>query len=81
MHRIPFRLRFAESGIVIEAYLDERLSFAQNFSMLEEISSCRFGNCVIYEPNKKIFLEENIPLKEFRFSGFPCLLIFTPGNV
>ncbi len=81
MHRIAFRLCFVESGIVKEAYLDERLSFAENFVMLSEISGCRFENGVIYEPNKKIFLDENIPLKEFHFSGFPCLLIFTPGNV
>ena len=62
---------------VIEAYLDQRLSFQENFACLQQLTKEDLSKAIVYDPNKKLFLDDSIPLKEFRISYFMLLELFT----
>ena len=76
MRRIPVRLKMVKSGTFIEAFLDDRLSFRENLSLLDELTSEDTADAEVYDPYKKIFLDRNIRLSEFGFSGFILLHLF-----
>ena len=76
MHRKLFRFVEVTDMRVCEVALDERLSFTENLKLLERIIHRDLSSSEIYDPYKKIFLERNIPLKEFGFEGFTLLYLF-----
>ena len=76
MHEILIRFRFIARDMTIECVLDERLSFKENFSLLQQISDIDCRKIVIYDPEKKIFLKEDLPIKEFNIGRFILLYVF-----
>ena len=76
MHRIPIRFRIVLTGEVLEVCFDERLSFLQNMEFLNRISEKKIPDFRVYDPYKKIFLDRNIPLKEFHIETFRLFLLF-----
>ncbi len=76
MHRILIRFRIVCTGEILEVSFDERLSFFQNMGLLNRILDPKIPDFRIYDPYKKIFLDRNIPLKEFRIETFRFFLLF-----
>ena len=76
MHKVLFRLVDVSNKKTAEVSLDERLSFKENFKILEMILNMRLKEAMVYDPYKKIFLDRNIPLKSFGFKGFVLLYLF-----
>ncbi len=76
MHRIAMRLKEVRNGRITEAFLDDRMSFRENFILLEEIAGINIHDAEVYDPYKKIFLDRNIRLSEFGFSGLVLLHLF-----
>ena len=58
---------------VIETYFDSRLSFKENFQMLEIEDS---SNLKIYDETKGLFLNTDIPISQFNISYFMCFQVF-----
>ena len=77
MHEVLIRFRFIDCDKTIECALDERLSFRENFQLLEKISDINCMNIAIYDPEKKIFLNEDLPLKQFNICRFILLYVFS----
>ncbi|MBR4461624.1 MAG: hypothetical protein IKS51_03490 [Erysipelotrichaceae bacterium] len=75
-NEILLRLMIMRNGKVYEAYLDERLSFRENFDYLQQLIGEDLSSAIVYDPNKKLFLDENVPLKEYRISFFMLLELF-----
>ena len=75
-NEILLRLVVMRNGKVIEAYLDQRLSFQENFTHLQQLTCEDLCGAIVYDPNKKLFLDETIPLKEYRISCFMLLELF-----
>ena len=69
MHKNTVRLKDIRSSTIIEADLDRRLSFYENFILLEELTDIGLKNAQVYDPYKKIFLDRNIAGSEFDFKG------------
>ena len=62
---------------MIEAYLDQRLSFRDNFYYLQQLTGEDLSKAIVYDPNKKLFLDETVPLKEYQIGYFMLLELFT----
>ena len=75
MYEVLFRLKFIKSNRVIECVFDERLSFNDNFRLLKELTKIN-DDFEIYDPDKKIFLKKEIPIREFGISRFMLLYVF-----
>ena len=75
-HRISLRLMEAVSGDTMEVFLDERLSFTENFEMLKSLCDKDYTKAEVYDPYKKVFLDRNTSLSEFGFQGFVFLKLF-----
>ena len=76
MHEIMIRFRFISDNRNLECAFDERMSFRENFSLLGEICDMDFKDIVIYDPEKKIFLNEDLPLIQFNICRFILLYVF-----
>ncbi len=63
----------------VEVRFDSRLSFRENFALLKQMLGRDYENADVYDPDKKIFLDRNISLAEYGFSGFVCLHLFYSG--
>ena len=70
------RLKMVRNGRIIEVWLDERLSFNDNFAMLKDMTEEDLDDVRVYDPPKKIFLDRNVPLADYGFRGFMILHIF-----
>lgn len=70
------RLKMVRNGRIIEVWLDERLSFNDNFAMLKDMTEEDLDDVRVYDPLKKIFLDRNVPLADYGFRGFMKLHIF-----
>ena len=77
MHKLTVRMKDVRSGQIIEAGLDERLSFKENFALLKQMTEIPLDETRVYDPYKKIFLDRNIALLEFHFSSFVLLHLFS----
>ena len=62
---------------MIEAYLNQRLSFRDNFYYLQQLTGEDLSKAIVYDPNKKLFLDETVPLKEYQIGYFMLLELFT----
>ena len=76
MYRIPIRFRIVKTGEILEVYFDVRLSFRENMEMLNRIREEKITDFRVYDPHKKIFLDRNIPLKEFHIERFILFCLF-----
>ncbi|MBO7677305.1 MAG: hypothetical protein J6S49_07310 [Erysipelotrichaceae bacterium] len=80
MHEVLIRFRFIDCGKTVECALDERLSFRDNLILLEQILELNIREFAIYDPQKKIFLKEDVAIKEFNISSFILLYIFNQSQ-
>lgn len=76
MFKILMRLRFIKDKRVCEVYFDERLSLRENMKMLRKIIDKDNDEFEFYDPYKKIFLDIDIPLKEFNIASFRSYYIY-----
>lgn len=70
------RFKIIKDDRVFDAYLDERLSFIDNFKMLMNISDYDIDDCMVYDPTKKIFLDNNIPIEIFNINDYKIMYLF-----
>ena len=77
MHKVLLCFKVIRTGKILEVCFDDRLSFEENFRMLEKISETGFRKLIIYDPIKKIFLDRTIPLSEFNLKTLALFYLFT----
>ena len=76
-HKTMIRFKIVENGHILETSFDDRLSFKENLTILSDICEEQISNARIYDPIKKIFLNEDVPLSLFSFQYFVFLYLFT----
>lgn len=76
MYEKLMRFKIIKDERVFDAYLDERLSFVDNFKMLMHISDFDIDDCRVYDPAKKVFLDNKIPIREFNINDFKIMYLF-----
>ena len=76
MAEVFLRLTDVISQETVEVSFDSRLSFRDNFLLLKQMIGKDYSSAEVYDPDKKIFLDRNIPLSEFEFAGFVRLHLF-----
>lgn len=79
MNKIIFRFYLVKEGKFIEVAFDSRLSFNDNFKLLNSIYP--IDNYKIYDKDNNAFLSLNVPLKDFNFSYYTKLCIFTRQDI
>lgn len=62
---------------MIEICLDSRLSLKENLKYLNDLVDLDLNNAVIYDQNKKIFLDGDVPLERFEIDYFITLHLFS----
>lgn len=76
MYEILMRLKIMRNDKIYEVYLDERLSFSENFVLLNELINEHLIDVKVYDPIKKLFLNTEIALKEFNIESFRLFYLF-----
>lgn len=76
MYEKLMRFKIIKDDRVFDAYLDERLSFVDNFRMLMHISDYEINDCMVYDPSKNIFLDNKMPIREFDINDFKIMYLF-----
>lgn len=77
MNKIIIRFIFVKNNDILEVIFDQRLSFNDNFKLLNNINSYLFKeDNYIYDENKGVFLNKDIPLKDFNLYSGVLLSIF-----
>lgn len=70
------RFKIIKDGRIIEALLDERLSFNDNFKYLVNVSDFDPEGLKVYDPNIKAFLKEDLPIEVFNINSFMLMYLF-----
>lgn len=70
------RFKIIKDDRVLEAMLDERLSFLDNFKMLVHIYDYDLDGFKVYDPKAKVFLNCEVPIEEFNINSFILLYLF-----
>ena len=73
---ILMRLIIVRNKKIIETYLDDRLSFKENFIYLQQLAGEDLSQAIVYDPIKKIFLDTDIPIRDYRIGYFILLELF-----
>ena len=76
MYEKLIRFKVIQDERVIETQLDERLSFDDNFKYLVNISDFDPKGLRVYDPDKKIFLANDIPIEVFNINSFMLMYLF-----
>lgn len=76
MYEILIRFHRVIDNTIIEAKLDYRLSFLENFKLLESICEINLSNSLVYDNYRKQFLNMNTKLEEFNINSFIELVLF-----
>lgn len=77
MNNVILRLQFMFNKDVIEVIFDTRLSFLDNFKLLNDIYKLnKTADLYIFDPFRLIALRKDVPLKEFNFKNFMTLYIY-----
>lgn len=76
MYRKLMRFKIIKDDRVFDAYLDERLSFSDNFKLLVNISDFDLDGFKVFDPIRKVFLNENIPIEEFNINSYMMCYLF-----
>lgn len=71
MNKILIRLYIVKDEKVIETYFDDRLSFKDNFKMINYLDEPK-----IYDPNKRMFLNNSVPISCFRINRFVAFDVY-----
>lgn len=76
MYHKLMRFKIIKDDRVFDAYLDERLSFSDNFKLLVNISDFDLDGFKVFDPIRKVFLNENIPIEEFNINSYMMCYLF-----
>lgn len=76
MNKIIFRFYLIKTNTYFEVSFDSRLSFSDNFKLLNDIYPISINDIHIYDKEAKSFLDLDIPLDKFGFSYYNRLFIF-----
>lgn len=76
MYDVLIRFKVIKNNKIFEVIFDRRLSFIDNFIILNKIVNINLKDYKVYDPNKKIFLKRNIKLSEFNIDRFIQLHLF-----
>lgn len=76
MYEKLIRFKIIKDNRIIETYLDERLSFNDNLKMLANITDFCVEGFQVYDPNKKVFLDNEIPIEVFNINSFMLMYLF-----
>jgi len=76
MYEKLMRFKVIKDDRVFDAYLDERLSFVDNFKLLENILDTSSNYYKVYDPNKKLFLNTSVPIEEFSISNYMMMYLY-----
>lgn len=77
MFTIPVRLMFVKNNKIVEVKMDKRLSFEDNFKMLNKLWKYKDEKFYVFDPIRKIFLRRDIPLLQFEIETFRMFHLFT----
>lgn len=75
MNKKLMRFKVIKDDTIIDAYLDDRLSFKDNFKYLKNIVEID-DDYKIYDPNKKVFLNNEIPIEVFNINSYMLMYLF-----
>ena len=76
MHEKLIRFKIIKDDRVVETYLDERLSFDENIKLLANITDFDTDGFKVYDPDKKVFLDNKIPIEVFNINSFILMYLF-----
>lgn len=76
MNKIIFRFHIVKNNEYFEVTFDNRLSFNENFNLLNDIYPLSFNNFQIFDENSNSFLDLDVEIREYGFSYYNKLLIF-----
>lgn len=79
MNKKLMRFKVIKDDTIIDAYLDDRLSFKDNFKYLKNIVEID-DDYKIYDPNKKVFLNNEIPIEVFNINSYMLMYLFWTCN-
>lgn len=75
MNKKLMRFKVIKDDTIIDAYLDDRLSFKDNFKYLKNLVEID-DDYKIYDPNKKVFLNNEIPIEVFNINSYMLMYLF-----
>lgn len=76
MYEKLMRFKVIKDNRIIEAMLDERLSFIENFKYIVHISDFDPEGLKVYDPSIKAFLKEDLPIEVFNINSFMLMYLF-----
>lgn len=76
MNEKLIRFKVIKDDRVFDAFLDDRLSFLDNFKMLVHISDYDLDGLMVYDPIKKLFLNNQVPIEEFNINDYKMMYLF-----
>ena len=77
MYELMIRFKIISLDRIIETRLDTRLSFKANFCYLHDLIDIDLEDVKIYDPNKNIFLDENVEISKYNIAYYITLHLFT----
>lgn len=75
MNKVLLRLKDLPTSKIYEVYFDDRLSFKENFQLLSKMINEDLTNRYVYDASKNIFLDNEIPIHNFRISIFTMFFL------
>lgn len=76
MNKIVFRFYEIKNNDFFEVSFDSRLSFIDNFRLLNDIYFIPINTIHIYDETSKSFLDMDIPIEKFGFYHYNKLFLF-----
>lgn len=77
MNKVALRFKIVKENKVIEVLFDKRLSFSENFKLLNEIYDLGDTESIcIYDQNYKKALRKDVKIELFNFPNFTNLYIY-----
>ena len=76
MYDVLIRFKFIKNDYIFEAVLDSRLSFKDNFKLLQNIIDIDIKNVKVYDPKNRVFLNRDIPIKQFDINYFVYFYLY-----
>lgn len=75
MNNVYLRLIVLKNNKVVEVMFDSRLSFKENMEMYKEIEDLSGRQFEIYDDEKQLFLDLDVPLSEMKIERFTKLYL------
>ena len=76
MNKVYLSFKIIKNDEYFEACLDSRLSFKENLYQISKVKKLQIEDLMVYDPNKKIVLDEMIPINEFHLHDYMEFFLF-----